>query len=143
MAGVRHAAATVHDVGHVATALVLGEEVEVGLTELLTERENYAKRYPRAQTGKKIEGGGGYSGIVLVPNVVERTPPYVDVVEPGSPAQKAGLKPDDLIVYVDGLPVAHINAYREVIDKYRPNTEVKLEAPPKAPEKETPKQPEK
>jgi serine protease Do len=39
-------------------------------------------------------------GLVPVPNVVERTPAYVDVVQPGSPAQKAGLLPDDLIVFV-------------------------------------------
>jgi S1-C subfamily serine protease len=126
---------------------------------MLTEKENYKTKYRRFDLNKKRpEGGGGWTGIVLVPNVVERTPPYVDVVEPNSPAQKAGLKPDDLIVYVDGLPVAHINAYRDVIDKYRPGTEVKLEvrrgdrlqtfavkleAPPKAPEKETPKTPEK
>ena len=40
----------------------------------------------------------------LVPNVVERTPPYVDDIIPGTPAQKADLKPDDLIVFVDGIP---------------------------------------
>jgi S1-C subfamily serine protease len=37
-------------------------------------------------------------GIVLVPDVVERTPPYVDAVVPNSPAAKAGLQPDDLVV---------------------------------------------
>jgi S1-C subfamily serine protease len=37
-------------------------------------------------------------GIVLVPDVLERTPPFVDRVEPGSPAAKAGIRPDDLIV---------------------------------------------
>ncbi|MGD0654457.1 MAG: trypsin-like peptidase domain-containing protein [Thermoguttaceae bacterium] len=37
-------------------------------------------------------------GIVLVPDVLERTPPYVEQVRPGSPAEKAGLKPDDLVV---------------------------------------------
>jgi serine protease Do len=37
-------------------------------------------------------------GIVLVPDVLERTPPYVEQVRPGSPAEKAGLRPDDLIV---------------------------------------------
>ena len=37
-------------------------------------------------------------GIVLVPDVLERTPPYVDRVLPGSPAERAGMKPDDLII---------------------------------------------
>jgi serine protease Do len=39
-------------------------------------------------------------GIVLVPDVVERTPPYVDAVAPNSPAAKAGVQPDDLVVLV-------------------------------------------
>ncbi len=39
-------------------------------------------------------------GIALVPDVLERTPPYVDAVRPGSPAAKAGILPDDLIVLV-------------------------------------------
>lgn len=37
-------------------------------------------------------------GLLLVPDVLERTPPFVDEVMPGSPAQRAGLLPDDLIV---------------------------------------------
>jgi serine protease Do len=37
-------------------------------------------------------------GIVLVPDVLERTPPFVEQVRASSPAEKAGLQPDDLIV---------------------------------------------
>lgn len=37
-------------------------------------------------------------GIVLVPDVLERTPPFVDSVRPGSPAEAAGLQSDDLVV---------------------------------------------
>lgn len=37
-------------------------------------------------------------GIALVPDVLERTPPYVDQVRPGTPAAAAGLRPDDLIL---------------------------------------------
>jgi serine protease Do len=63
----------------------------------------------------------------LVANPVEHTPPYVEEVAPNSPAAKAGLKPDDLIVYVDGVPVATIQSFKDVLDRYRPGVEVKLE----------------
>jgi S1-C subfamily serine protease len=39
-------------------------------------------------------------GIVLVPDVMERTPAYVDQVRPGTAAARAGLQPDDLILLV-------------------------------------------
>ena len=47
----------------------------------------------------------GTLGFSLVPNVLTRTPPYVDSVHRGSLAEKAGLKPDDLIVFVARAPV--------------------------------------
>ena len=37
-------------------------------------------------------------GITLVPDILDRTPPYVDSVRPGSAAAKAGIRSDDLIV---------------------------------------------
>jgi serine protease Do len=40
-------------------------------------------------------------GIVLMPDVVARTPPYLDGVYSGSPADVAGLRPDDLIVFLN------------------------------------------
>ena len=45
-------------------------------------------------------------GIVLVPNVIERTPPYVDRVVADSAADRAGVRPDDLIVGIGGRSVA-------------------------------------
>jgi serine protease Do len=45
-------------------------------------------------------------GIVLVPDVVSRTPPYIDRVLPDSAAEKAGLRPDDLLVMIDTNVVA-------------------------------------
>jgi serine protease Do len=72
-------------------------------------------------------GAVGYHGIVLVPNVVERTPPYVEEVVPNSPAAKAGLRPDDLIVFVDGEQVISVEAFRELVGKTPPGTTLKLE----------------
>jgi serine protease Do len=72
-------------------------------------------------------GPAGYTGIVFVPNNLERTPPYVDEVLPGSPAAKAGLQPDDLIVYLDGEQVASITMYNTIMAKVHAGTTITLE----------------
>lgn len=40
-------------------------------------------------------------GMVMVPDVVFRTPPYIDSVMPNSLAAKAGLETDDLVLFVN------------------------------------------
>ena len=52
-------------------------------------------------------------GVVLIPNVLRNTPPFVDMVLPNSAAQKAGLAPDDLIVLVNGQAVASQSSLAE------------------------------
>jgi serine protease Do len=75
----------------------------------------------------KKDGQGAYSGIILVPNAVSTTPPYVDEVIPGSPASKAKLQPDDLIVYVDGELVQTVKAFKEILKVSSPGTMLQLE----------------
>lgn len=41
-------------------------------------------------------------GLRLVPDFLPRTPPFVESVVPASPAAQAGLRPDDLILFVNG-----------------------------------------
>ncbi len=41
-------------------------------------------------------------GLVLVPDALPRTPPYVDRVREKSPAAAAGIRPDDLVIMIDG-----------------------------------------
>ncbi|HEY1066123.1 MAG TPA: trypsin-like peptidase domain-containing protein [Pirellulales bacterium] len=41
-------------------------------------------------------------GLTLVPDVIERTPPFIDEVRSGSPAAGSGLRPDDLVLFVNG-----------------------------------------
>ena len=67
------------------------------------------------------------TGWVLVPQVIDRTPPFIEEVEPNSPAARAGAKPDDLIVYLDGAPVPTISTLRDILDKYRPGDKVQVE----------------
>jgi len=89
-------------------------------------REGIAGTYKQGEKRAKVDRGG-YHGIVLVPNAVPVTPPYVEEVIPGSPAHKAGLQPDDLIVYVDGELVPSIKAFRDILKQIGPGTEVVLD----------------
>lgn len=62
-------------------------------------------------------------GLVLVPDVMERTPPYVDFVRPGMPAAAAALKPDDLILLVGDRLIQSCNDFKtelEYIDRLDP-----------------------
>lgn len=65
-------------------------------------------------------------GFMLVPNVLPRTPPYVDTVRPDSPADKAGLRPDDLVVFVADEPIPSCQALVETIGLHEFEEEVQL-----------------
>jgi S1-C subfamily serine protease len=54
-------------------------------------------------------------GIVFVPDLLERTPPFVEAIVPDSPAARAGLAADDLVVAVGGRAVSSQRAMRQAI----------------------------
>lgn len=59
-------------------------------------------------------------GIDLVPDVLERTPPFVDSVRSNSSANLAGLRPDDLVLFVNDRLVQSCKALHtelEYIDR--------------------------
>jgi serine protease Do len=55
-------------------------------------------------------------GIVLVPDILARTPPYVDQVREGSPADRAGLRPDDLILLLDDRLIQSCKSLRKELE---------------------------
>lgn len=84
--------------------------------------------YKPVKRDKPPPGEGGYHGIIFVPNILERTPPYIEDVIPGSPAAKAGLKADDLVSFIDGEPINSIKVFQEFIKKStRPGMTIRLE----------------
>jgi S1-C subfamily serine protease len=52
-------------------------------------------------------------GVRLVPNVLPNTPPFVDVVVSESPAAQLGMRPDDLILFVNGRVVSSSQNLRD------------------------------
>jgi serine protease Do len=65
-------------------------------------------------------------GVVLVPDVVVRTPPYVDRVLPDSPAAKAGLRPDDLVVMFDIHVVTSIQQVDRLLERYDDDAKLRV-----------------
>jgi len=53
-------------------------------------------------------------GLLLVPNVVDSTPPFVESVRPGSAADQAGVKVDDLILFINDRLVQSRRDVRDV-----------------------------
>ena len=70
---------------------------------------------------------GGFHGIKFVPNILERTPPYIDELFPNSPATKAGVQINDLVSFLDGEPIYSIKAFNDFLRKTRPGMTLRLE----------------
>lgn len=65
-------------------------------------------------------------GLSLIPDVLSRTPPYVDGVRRNSPAEKAGLRVDDLIVFVGGTPIDSHKTFSQHLNSFDAAEELKI-----------------
>jgi serine protease Do len=65
-------------------------------------------------------------GIVLVPEVVSRTPPYIDRIVPGTPAAKAGLRPDDLVVMLDSSVVTSCRQATAIVEQFEHDATIRI-----------------
>lgn len=73
---------------------------------------------------------GGFSpldfGLILVPDVVFRTPAYIDRVLEDSQAARLGLEPDDLIVFANGELIHSIRSLNSVMSRLVPGDDLQL-----------------
>jgi serine protease Do len=65
-------------------------------------------------------------GLVLVPDVLDRTPPYVDATVDGSPAGAADIRPDDLVLFVNDRLTQSCRAIRNELEYIHRADPVKL-----------------
>jgi len=65
-------------------------------------------------------------GIITIPDVLNRTPAYIDRVLPGSQAEKVGLLPNDLILFVGENLVHSCKLLKEDLGRLEANDVVKL-----------------
>jgi putative serine protease PepD len=74
--------------------------------------------------GRPVETG--YLGVQMAPPTGNQDGALIQVVTPGSPAEKAGLQAGDLVVAVDGKAVATTNELGARIRAHRPGDEITL-----------------
>lgn len=65
-------------------------------------------------------------GIVTVPEVVVRTPAYIDAVLPGTTAAQAGLQTDDLIMFADEQIVTSCREWEEALSRHARGEPLKM-----------------
>jgi serine protease Do len=57
-------------------------------------------------------------GLELIPNLLDRTPPYIDRILKSTPATNAGLRPDDLILLLDDHLIQTINDWQDELKNH-------------------------
>ncbi len=65
-------------------------------------------------------------GFTLLPNVVDRTPAFVDAVVDGSPSAKSGLERDDLIVLINDAVITSVTDVQQQLATYRTGQRVTI-----------------
>jgi serine protease Do len=65
-------------------------------------------------------------GIVMMPNVLPRTPAFVEKVRAGSSAAKGGVKPDDMVVFVEEELIQSVSGLKDSLSRIAVDDRVKL-----------------
>ncbi len=84
-------------------------------------------QYKPVKRPEVVNSIGGYHGIIFVPDVLEKTPPYIEDVVTGSPSDKAGLKTDDLVSFIDGEPIYSIKMFHDYLKRTKSGMKLRLE----------------
>jgi serine protease Do len=74
----------------------------------------------------EIAAKPGYHGIRLSKIAYRRKLPFVQSVAPGSPAEAAGVRRDDLIVSANGVAIPRARAFRELCERLHAGEELSL-----------------
>lgn len=91
-------------------------------------RPDAPKLYDRGGDDDDVdEAAAGHHGIRIFRAGINRaTPPYVDQVLPGSPAARAGVRPDDLVLKIDRMAVKSWKSFERMMSRYRAGETVQL-----------------
>lgn len=65
-------------------------------------------------------------GIIMIPDVVARTPAFIDRIAPASPAMESGLRANDLVLFVGDELIQSVRALRDELGRLEPGGNLRL-----------------
>ena len=100
------------------------DELRGTVESIVAGKFNPGEEKPDARPVQSVDAAS--LGLRLVPDELERTPPYVDQVQGGSVAAAAGVLPDDLVVFVGESLVPSCKGFYEELARIERDTPLKL-----------------
>ncbi len=91
------------------------EVLRTVIGDIIAGRQSVLQDATKTPLARNAAYSLGHLGLVLVPNVLEKTPAFIDEVVPGSLASTAELKSDDLILLADGRRIDGQQSLIEVL----------------------------
>ena len=93
------------------------DEIDTGYREILSGTAATPVGAESAKAG--MASGAGYDpaalGVILVPDLLDRTPPFIEWVDSASTAGRSGLQADDLVIAVGGQTVTTRAAVQQAL----------------------------
>ena len=105
-------------------------ELKTTVEEIVSGRFSRTKKDEEDESPEKLSRRRRYEaldfGIVTVPDVLTRTPAYIARILPGSEAEKVGLLPNDLILFVGEDLIQSCRMFTGELDRLEANDPLKL-----------------
>jgi len=99
-----------------ARQAIPASEIRDAISDIMQGKGNTAELRPNHDNSSpKERTAGQLRGIILLPEILDQTPAYIDGIRPDSPADRAGLRPDDLVLYAGSTLIRSTNDLTRVI----------------------------
>ncbi len=115
-------------IGRIVEAIGTNTRINYALPseEVLAFLGGSASKSTSTRPAPTLLTGKPYLGIKISKLGFRHVTAYIERVRPGSPAATAGLRPDDLILAVNGKRIPDATAYRQAVEKLAPGQVVEL-----------------
>jgi len=103
------------------------DQFTTSVDDIIAGKTHAVADKPASSAGREGQGIDlAQRGVVMVPDVLERTPPYIEQVRANSPAATAGLHADDLVVVIGDHVVQSLQALSDELKQLDAGGELRM-----------------